>query len=379
MSGTSVDGVDACLARIVGSGRAVSIEVKGKYELPYSSELRDTILRNSNPETSNVHEISQLNVRLAHEYKRAIDALLKTASTTYDEIDLIGSHGQTIYHVPEPGDCAGEDTTSTLQIGDPSTLAKLTGVPVVGDFRLADMALGGQGAPLVPYLDVALFGHQTENRVLLNLGGIANVTLVPAANVAGSVIAFDTGPSNMISDLLCQELLSERYDAGGERALAGTANTRVVDEYLSDEYFALAPPKSTGREFFGSDYMHRFLTSLRSAGTSTTEDILASACLLTVESVVLGIDTFLRPRHQIDRLIAAGGGIHNKAIMSGIAERISPTPLEVTGDYGMDPDVKEAVCFALFAHETMNGVASNVPSVTGAARPAIMGKICLPD
>ncbi len=378
MSGTSVDGVDACLVELRGSGQDLELAVLAKNATAYPRELREVILRNSDPDQSCVPELSQLNFRLAYEYRDAINGLLAEAGKSYVDVDLVGCHGQTFYHIPVAENFAGKETVSTLQLGDPSVLANLIGVPVVGDFRVADMAVGGQGAPLVSYFDQVFFADVTETRVLLNLGGIANVTVLPSAETLGAVIAFDTGPANMVSDWLCQELLGERYDAGGARAAAGKANQTVVENFLSDAYFSQPPPKSTGREYFGADYACRFLTALRSDGTDDTSDILASACSLTARSVMKGVRVLEEGGYKIDRVVAAGGGVHNAAIMNEIEELLGRVPLQTTSAFGLDPDIKEAACFAVLAHEAMNGVPNNVPSVTGATRPVVMGKICLP-
>ena len=375
MSGTSLDGIDAVVARLDGSGRSLGFDVRAFVHTPYSEALRALLLRNSAPETSSVYALSQLNVRLAHAYAGAVRDAVAAAGVPLEALDLIGLHGQTVHHIPEPADCAGMPTTSTLQIGDPSVLANLLGVPVVGDFRMADMALGGQGAPLVPYLDYIYFTDDAEVRGLLNLGGIANLTLLPRGARAGDVIAFDTGPANILSDALVRHFFDEPFDRDGAHAARGTIRNELLAALLDEPYFALPPPKSTGRELFDQHYVENLLAR---ADGLPPEDVIATATMLTVASVYQSYAQFIRPRHAFDVVIASGGGRHNRFLMDKLADAFAPIPVRPIDDYGLDADAKEALCFAIFAHETINGVPSNLPSVTGAARPAILGKICLP-
>lgn len=375
MSGTSLDGVDAVVARLAGSGRGLRIEPLAFVSAPYPDDLRALLLRNSTPETSSVYDLSQLNVRLAHVYAAAVREAMAEAGQPLDALDLVGSHGQTVHHVPEAADCAGVATTSTLQIGDPSVLANLLGVPVVGDFRVADMALGGQGAPLVPYFDYVSFADPDETRGLLNLGGIANLTVLPRGGAPNTVYAFDTGPANMIIDLLARRLFDHPYDADGALAASGRLDHALLDHLLTDPYFEQPPPKSTGRERFGHAFADRII--LRGSTLSPT-DLLATATMLTAASIHNAYTRFIEDNHPLDVLIASGGGRHNRFLMAALAERFAPIPVRPIDDYGVDPDAKEALCFAVLAHETLNGVPTNLPSVTGASRATVLGKICLP-
>lgn len=380
MSGTSLDGVDVAIARLTGSGRDLRLAQQAFVSLPYPADLRTLLLRNSEPHTSSVRDISQLNVRLARQYAEAVHAAADAAGLLPTDLDLIGSHGQTIHHVPDPLACAGDAVTSTLQIGDPAVLANLLGVPVVGDFRVADMALGGQGAPLVPYFDYVYFTDAAETRGLLNIGGIANVTVLPAGAASPeAVFAFDTGPGNMIIDALAQRYFDAPYDAGGRQARHGRIDETLLAELLNDPYFTQPPPKSTGRERFGAAFVDRLTARAREVMPDPTpNDLLANATMLTALSVYQAYARFIRDRHTLDVLIVSGGGMHNGFLMDRLANSFAPIPVRTVEDYGLDADAKEALCFAVLAHEAVNGVPTSLPSVTGATHPTILGKICLP-
>jgi anhydro-N-acetylmuramic acid kinase len=377
MSGTSLDGVDVAIAELEGSGRTLAIRPLAFEHYPYDERLRDLLLANSAPETSSVRDLSQLHSRLAHVYAAAVEHAVIAAGLATRDIDLIGCHGQTVHHVPDPEDCAGVEIRSTLQIGDPSTLACLLGLPVVGDFRTADMALGGQGAPLVPYFDFVAFSSEHETRGLLNLGGIANLTVLPAGCGVSDVFAFDTGPANMIVDQLMLRFFGEPYDEAGATASSGVVDETLLTYLMSDAYLHRTPPKSTGRERYGHDFVDRLLRNSR-AEVLSREDVIATVSAFTAESVAHAYERFIRPQHAIDRLIVAGGGMHNRHIMEGLRQRFAPATVETADAHGVDPDGKEALCFAVLAHEWLNGVPTSIPKVTGATRPALLGKLCLP-
>lgn len=377
MSGTSLDGVDVVIAKLTGSGSALQINQRTFVSVAYPSELRQWLLRNSRADASSVRDLSQLNVRLAHVYEDAVHKALDNIHLTLDDLDLVGSHGQTVHHVPAPEDCAGEAVTSTLQIGDPSVLANRLGVPVVGNFRSADMALGGQGAPLVPYFDYVYFTDPDETRLLLNLGGIANFTLLPPGASPDDVLAFDTGPANMVIDALAERLFDRPYDSEGSMAAEGTVDNDLLSDLLGDLYFTQPPPKSTGREYFGVEYVDALLGAARARGLSP-HDLLATATMLTATTVYQAYARFVRTDHSADVLIAAGGGLHNRTLMQNLADCFSPIPVRRASEYGLDGDAKEALCFAVLAHETLNGAPTNLPSVTGATHPTLLGTICVP-
>jgi len=380
MSGTSLDGVDVAVTRIEGSGPDLHAELLGHASFPYPPELRALLLDNSAPETSSVLDLSQLNFRLASEYERAVRTAAAQADVKLADVDLIGSHGQTVHHVPDRIDCGGAETISTLQIGDPSVLANLLDVTVVGDFRVADMALGGQGAPLVPYLDYVYFVDPDETRGLLNLGGIANITVIPPAADFDDVFAFDTGPGNMVIDSLARILYDEPFDESGHHAAGGEFDDAMMAELLRDPYFEQDPPKSTGREYFGTPYAERLVTRcqeiMRNPGPN---DLMATASMLTVFSVYQAYARYIRGRNEVDVLIVSGGGMHNDYLMERFENTFAPIPVRSVEEYGLNSDAKEALCFAVLAHETINGVPTNMPAVTGASRKTILGKICVPQ
>lgn len=378
MSGTSLDGVDAIIAVLDGTGPAMQITVESFISQPYPSSLKQALLANSRPGSSSVDALSQLNVRLSHVYKEALEATLKPINRTFSDLDLIGSHGQTVYHVPNPTACAGQAITSTLQIGDPSTLANLTSTPVVGDFRLADMALGGQGAPLVPYFDYVYFSDATETRGLLNLGGIANMTVLPKETGIDAVYAFDTGPSNMVMDALSQRFFDRSCDENGAYARQGTIHQGLLHMLLSEPYLKRMPPKSTGREAYGAAFVQDLIAYGDQAGL-LPEDLLATATAFTAASIHQAYTDFIAPNHPLDVLIASGGGIHNGYLMELLRQYFTPIPVQTTASYNVDADAKEALCFAILAHEYLNGVPTNVPKVTGATHPTLLGKLCLPS
>lgn len=379
MSGTSLDGVDAVAARIEGTGEAIELETLGFLSMRYPDELRELLLANSAANGASTLQISQLNVRLAHEYRRAVEGVVEATGLRLSDVDLVGSHGQTIHHVPAPIRCAGMDIVSTLQIGDPSTLANLLDIPVVGDFRTADMALGGQGAPLVPYFDFVYFRDESETRGLLNLGGIANVTVLPAGGGRDDVFAFDTGPGNMVIDSLMRILFDESYDDGGRRAAQGRFDDALMAELLEDRYFTQEPPKSTGRERFGLPFAERLVTRCSEVMSDPApEDILATGTMLTVLSIYQAYARFIRVRDVLDVLIVSGGGMHNTFLMDRLKNTFAPIPVRTVEDYGIDSDAKEALCFAVLAHEAVNGTPTNLPSVTGASRATLLGTFCVP-
>jgi anhydro-N-acetylmuramic acid kinase len=377
MTGTSLDGVDVAIARLEGSGASLDMTLEATAEVPYPEPLRAMLLRNSTPDTSSVDDLARLNVRLCSLYAEGVDRALEAAGLGRDALDLVGSHGQTVRHLPEPADCAGEAVRATLQIGSPSTLAQRLETVVVGDFRMADLARGGQGAPLVPYFDYVRFADPDQTRLLLNLGGIANVTVLPAGADADRVRAFDTGPANMVIDGLAERLFDRSYDPDGRHAAAGTPDHDLLVRLLKDEYFRHPPPKSTGRERFGTPFVDEVLNRAEGRGLSP-EDTMATATLLTAASVYQAYARYVREETPVDVVVASGGGVHNETLMRMLGEAFDPIPVRTAADLGLDTDAKEALCFAVLAHETVNGVPTNLPSATGADRPALLGSISVP-
>jgi len=374
MSGTSVDGIDAALIDVEGNGTRSKVSVIAYATFPFPRGFRKLVLSNSLPGTGTVDLICRLNILYAQFYADAVRKLTRKARISLSSIDLIGSHGQTIHHLPSPHRMFGKTVRATLQIGDPSTLAKLTGIPTVGDFRTADMAVGGQGAPLVPYVDYLLFRSKSKNRILLNLGGIANFTAIPRNSGIDDVVAFDTGPANMVIDALMNRLFKKRYDEGGIIGMKGEVIPSLLRWMMRHPYLRKHPPKSTGREMFGEGYINQILTGWKK---ERKEDLIATAAAFTAASVHDQYQRFIAKKMKVDELLISGGGTHNTAIVYRLEHYFSPAPVRAVSELGIDADAKEAICFAILANETIAEHPSNVTRVTGASRPVILGKICL--
>ena len=367
ISGTSADGADGAVVRVSGSGGTLATETLHCRTVPYPGALRDRVLAAAEATTA---EIALLHADLGRFFADAARMVIGEAGLAPDEVDLLGSHGQTVFHAPEQG--------ATLQLGDGCAIAHGTGILTVSDFRAADVAAGGEGAPLVPYLDLALFGGLEGCTVALNLGGIANITIVPGTGSAGAVTGFDTGPANMVLDGLAARLLpgAPSCDKGGAAAARGKVAEGLLEALLDDAFYSKAPPKSTGREKYGALFVDALLES--GAGLPA-EDLLATAAALTAETIARAVRDFSPPGlFPPGRVVASGGGVHNKTILAMIGERLAPVPLLTSADFGVPVDGKEAVLFALLASETISGVPTGIPSVTGAALPRVLGKISLP-
>jgi anhydro-N-acetylmuramic acid kinase len=384
MSGTSIDGVDVVVARLEGSGPGLAIEVLGHTHVDYPPDFRKIVLAHALDQGATVKSISQLNVALSHVYRDAVLQALRQTSLDVSELDLVGCHGQTVQHVPDPEDIGGIRVSSTLQLGDPTVLANLLGIPVVGNFRLPDMALGGQGAPLVPYFDYVAFSDPSTNRVLLNLGGIANVTFLRAGGGAEDVLAFDTGPANMLIDFLCERLFGVAMDRDGLIAVGTKPDTTLMADVLEHEYFQRDPPKTTGRELFNDafadDICRRFEASHGPEDHWSKEvrrTVIASVTWLTARSVAQAIDRW-SPMDP-DLVIAAGGGTQNPTLMGMLRSELGSVPVQPIEEFGIRSDAKEALCFALLAHEFMNEIPTGMPSVTGARARAVQGCLCIPS
>lgn len=383
MSGTSLDGVDCVVADLDGSGRGMTMDVRGQAFVPYPDDLRQTLLAQSLVDSSDVRTLSNLAFLLADRYAEAVRAALDDAGLTTRDLDLVGSHGQTVHHVPEPEPCAGARVASTLQIGHPSVLAKRLGVPVVADFRAADVALGGQGAPLVPYFDYVRFASDDEARLLLNLGGIANATILPKGARPEDVLAFDTGPANMLVDRLVQRHFDRPYDEGGAVGTSAAPDAALLDHLMQDPYLHRPPPKSTGRELYDERFVDALVARF-TGGAAPTEaqarTLVATAAAYTARSVWEAYARWLRPVAKAQTVLVSGGGRHNAAIMDGLRAAFGAdgTSLATTDDAGVDGDLKEALLFAVLAHETLNGAPANLPRVTGASAPTVLGVIALP-
>ena len=378
MSGTSADGIDVALARISGAPPHLSAKLLGHTSSKFPSALRKEILRVAEQRPITAGELSQLNFRLGEVFAEAALAACRTFRVSPKRIALIGSHGQTIFHQGKPAPYLGRLTSSTLQIGDPSVIAARTGITTVGDFRPADIALGGQGAPLVPYADYLLYRHEKLGRVSLNLGGIANITVIPASAKPPNVIAFDTGPANMLMDALVAHFSRgrRRFDQGGRLALKGRDIAPLNSVLLKEPYLYEPPPKSTGREYFGEEYLQKLLQLGRNY-RAKPNDLIRAATWFTVVSVRLAVELFVLPKTKVHQLIVSGGGANNPLVYSMLSEFYRHNGIEVlkSSHFGIPIDAKEAFAFALLAYETLHERPSNLPSATGARGPAILGKI----
>jgi anhydro-N-acetylmuramic acid kinase len=374
ISGTSADGIDVALVEISGAGFDQKVTTVAFGTTPYPPRVREAVLAISNAATHTA-ELSQLNFLLGELFAEAIARTVGDAGLGLADLELVGSHGQTIYHQAVAGDCHGRSVASTLQIGEAAVIAERTGVPVVADFRTADVAAAGQGAPLVPYVDYLLYRDAARGRVSLNIGGIANVTAIPAAGGPDEVLAFDTGPGNMIIDALIAHISGgeQKYDDGGRLADFGKVDEALLGELMGHPYFAEAPPKSAGREQFGREYV----ATLLSRGLDG-RDMIATATAFTSRSIADAIQRFVAPRMRVDDLIVSGGGLHNPVILGGLAERLPGVNISPSDDLGVNSDGKEAIAFAILAHESFHRRPANLPSATGARHPCILGKLSWP-
>lgn len=373
MSGTSADGVDAVVCRIRGSGRKLRFKLLAHHQQPFGRTLRERVLHASLH--GQVAEICELNFILGEQLARAALAAIRKAGLRPPQIAAIGSHGQTVHHLPNAR------TPATLQIGEPAVIAERTGITTVADFRVRDLAAGGQGAPLVPYVDWALFTSATRPRIFQNIGGIANLTFLPPGATLGEISAFDTGPGNMLLDAAISHLSAGQllFDRGGSWARQGKVQPSLLRAWLEHSYFKRLPPKSTGREEFGESFLRRALADCRKLRLHRF-DVLATLTALTASSIATAYHRFVFRRisaPQIARteVIVAGGGAKNQALTSMLAAQISPARLRDISDFGMTSATKEAICFAILAHETLQGVPTNVPQVTGARHATVLGKI----
>ena len=381
MSGTSVDGIDAAIVEITGCGLETEVDLIAFETFPFPSGVPQRILALCQPDTGRVDDICEMNFYIGHLFAEAVKHILRKSGMPASNIDLIGSHGQTIHHLPKDtsADCNDSRYPSTLQIGEPAVIAHETGIPTIADFRVADMAAGGQGAPLVSYPDYLLFHDSIKTVGLLNIGGIANLTVLPANGTFDSVSAADTGPGNMCIDAVITEITqgSERYDKAGKRAAQGTPYQPLIDEWLKHPFFHLSPPKTTGREMFGHTYAIDCLAACREHELSDNACI-ATLTELTVQTIADYIAKFVTEQNPIDTLYVSGGGVHNQTIMRRLDELLSGAEVEPVDNSGISADAKEAIAFAILANETLHGHAANLPSATGASVRKILGKFVCP-
>ena len=414
MSGTSVDGIDAAIVEITGHSLETTVNLIAFETFPFPPNVPQRILALCHPDTSRVDDICEMNFYIGYLFAEAAQHILQKSGMHASDIDLIGSHGQTIHHLPrDPNtDCntntigkarslkrsgrrvhgkgpetpklphrTAKDikTPSTLQIGEPAVIAHETGIPTIADFRVADIAAGGQGAPLVSYPDYLLFHDSVKTVGLLNIGGIANLTVLPANGSFDSVSAADTGPGNMCIDAVVNEITDgwERYDKAGQRAAQSIPYQPLVDEWLKHSFFHLPSPKTTGREMFGYTFAMECLEACRKHELSDNACI-ATLTELTVQTIALYIAQFVTGQNPIDTLYVSGGGVHNQTIMRRLSELLEDTAVEPVDNSGISADAKEAIAFAILANETLHGHPGNLPSATGASVRKVLGKFVLP-
>ena len=373
MAGTSLDGVDAALVRLSGSLDRPKVRLRAFITVPYARGLRETLMRIAGGEPATLGELSDLNSRVGEALAEAVLAVCRRARVEPGRLAVIGSHGQTVYH---QGSASKGKRPSTLQIGEAALIAYETGARVVADFRPADIAAGGEGAPLVPMVDYLFLRDDRQGTVALNIGGIANVTVIPPGARPQDVFGFDTGPGNMVMDALVQRFTRGRkhYDAGGRIAARGKMISRLLEECMNFAFFRRQPPKSAGREQFGDEFLRCYFLGK----SQHPDDLLRTASELTTRSIVEALDLFVFSRlgpGRIHRLVVSGGGAHNKFLLRRLKELLPRLPVQLSDHYGLPVDVKEAIAFAVLADRTLQGLPGNLPSVTGARRSVVLGKL----
>jgi len=374
MSGTSADGIDVAVVRVSSGKLRPKLLLVSHDGFSFPAPLRRAVLAAMNASSISTAELGRLNWRLGLAYAEAVQATIKRLNV---KLDLVGCHGQTLYHQARAASYAGRSFACTWQAGEAQLIAATVGVPVVSNFRPADMLAGGQGAPMVSLLDYVLFADAHRGRVLQNIGGIANLTAIPAGAAADAVIAFDTGPGNMVIDALALELFGKQFDRNGEIAAGGKVLAQALNAALRNPYFQLKPPRTTGREEFGREYADKFLAACRRL-SSRPEDAIATATALTAETIALSYAKFVKRKMRggVDYIVS-GGGARNSTLMAMLAQRLEPLGCELAAseDFGLPAEAKEAAAFALLAWQTWHRLPGNVPAATGAARAAILGQI----
>ncbi len=374
MSGTSCDGLDLALLRINGCGSSTKFKLLNTHHQPYTRAQKKYLLQLMDYEHTNVRSMANANFYLARIWADTVLRFLKSIDKSREDVDLLGSHGQTVYHQPDPEKILGRSVRSTLQIGDPAVLAQLTGITTIGDFRVSDMALGGQAAPLVPYFDWLMYGKLKRNLLALNIGGIANMTYVPDDGDPKKIQAFDTGPGNMLIDQLMARLYELPYDKNGAKAFLGKFSDRLFNQLLKvDTFPAIKPPKSTGREHYGEPFV---IDLLRKAirWRIPEPDVIHTITAYTALVIKDAWKKFVG--QPIDLIIAAGGGSHNSFLMAKLRENFPGVEVRQADDRGVDANFKEAICFGVLANELICGNPANFPQITGCAKPVLLGKIC---
>ncbi|MBI2683011.1 MAG: anhydro-N-acetylmuramic acid kinase [Acidobacteriales bacterium] len=373
MSGTSADGIDVAVVRLLGRGLNTRFRLLAHERFPYPASVRRTVLEAMDARAANVGDLARLDFLLGELYAKAVQVTQKRSGVR--KLDLVGCHGQTLFHQGDAAEFCGQKIAATWQIGQGSVIAQRLGVPVVSDFRPADMAAGGKGAPLVPFLDLIAYRHATRGRILQNIGGIGNLTAIPPKAKPEQVIAFDTGPGNMVIDACMESLFDRAFDRNGAVARDGRVLQSVIDHLLSAPYFQRKPPKTAGREQFGREFVREFL---RRCGRAPKPDVIATATALTAQSIAFAVRRFVTKGGTVYRdFILAGGGAKNGTLLRMLKEDLGPLGLKVrlSDEMGVPADAKEAIAFAVLAYQTWHRLPGNVPSATGADRAVILGKI----
>lgn len=375
MSGTSADGIDVALVRTTGAGERLRLKLLRHSHSDYPVKVREALLALMNARSASVADISRMDFLLSELYADAVKTAMRKAGVK--KVELVGCHGQTIYHQGERQKFLGHNVSCTWQLGEGAVLAARLKTNVVSDFRPADMAAGGKGAPLVPFLDHVVYRDKARGRILQNLGGIANLTAIPPNASLEDLIAFDTGPGNMVTDACMERLYGERFDRDGKIAASGRVLSRPLSRWLRHSYFSKRPPKTAGREEFGREFVEKFI---HSCGQTRKQDIVATATALTAQSIGMQVRAFVLVQKRngaYSEYIVAGGGAKNRALMKMLRAEVESLGLSLVSSmrFGVPTQAKEAMAFALLAYQTWHRRTSNVPTATGAERPAILGKI----
>ena len=372
MSGTSLDGIDAVLCDICGSGNTTRIKQLEFTTLPLSSEIKEKIKRCCNNQAT-VAQVCSLNFELGELFAKAVQSVCKQYGVKTTQLGFIASHGQTIYHIPRK---TSDYAASTLQIGESAVIAQRCGCPCIANFRVKDMAAGGEGAPLVPFSEYILYSKKDEAVALQNIGGIGNVTVLPANGSIDDVFAFDTGPGNMVIDEAMQCLFNLAYDDNGTIASKGKLIEPLMEQLKKDSYLSLVPPKTTGREVYGSNYTHQLLNQYN---TYNPEDIIATLTWFTAYSIAENYRRFILDKHDVKKVILGGGGAHNASLRYFLANELPGIAVLTQEDLGYSSDAKEAIAFVILGNETMHHQFSNVPKATGAKQKVILGNVTYPN
>lgn len=378
MAGTSLDGISAAVVELKSGSRSGMVSLLAFRIYPYSGETVRYILEASDPRTGTVDKVARLNFYLGELFAEAALDLLRRSGLKSEEIAFIGSHGQTIHHLPTAVSMGKHRVRATLQVGEPSVIAVRTGITTVADFRPADIAAGGEGAPLVPFVDYLLFHHPRRTRFLVNIGGIANGSIVSrAAKDPAAVLASDIGPGNMVINELCSRMTNfkEIFDRDGRYAARGKTQNKILAELLAGPFFAEAPPKSTGRERFGAAYVQNLLKKYPPSGKEDFLNLIATATELTAAAIHQHYEKFYARQTPVDEVIVSGGGAKNLTLMRLLSERFAPIPVAASDEYGIPALAKEAIAFAILGRETLAGRPANLPGATGAKQQVILGKI----